>query len=204
MFPQGGITAMAGGASTPPEIVRRPPEPRAFESAAVYGVALPFDCTATAMHHRMLAGSGPMLRRLTASLFMVVAAAGVAGAAVHLALVKSDPANGATLPKAPKAITLWFSQRPNVKLTRLVLTRAPGDTVKTGTPAAVDTAGKQIRVSVDTALAPGTYAVSWRTLARDGHAVAGKLTFTMSRNMVQSGSSSTAPAPTLGTRLVAR
>jgi methionine-rich copper-binding protein CopC len=111
----------------------------------------------------------------------------------HLALVRSEPANAAVVGKSPKAITLWFSQRPNVKLTRLVLTHAKRDTIKTQTPVAIDSAGKQISVVIDPVLAPGTYAVNWRTLARDGHAVAGRFTFTVAARGVVSGSSSTAP-----------
>ncbi len=122
------------------------------------------------------------------------ATAGGGAAAVHLALVKSEPANTATVSKSPKAITLWFSQRPNVKLTRLVLTHAR-DTMKTGTATAVDSAGKQIRIPVIAALSQGKYDVSWRTLARDGHAVSGKFTFTLdTATAVRSGSSSTTPA----------
>jgi methionine-rich copper-binding protein CopC len=139
--------------------------------------------------------SRPVLRWLVATLLLMVAAAGVSRAAVHLALVKSEPANAAKLDKAPKAITLWFSQRPNVKLTKLVLSHSR-DTMKTGVPVAVDTAGKEIRVAVDAPLSPGKYDVSWRTLARDGHAVSGNFTFTLNKSGVISGSSSTAPAPT--------
>lgn len=149
--------------------------------------------------HRLGTHSPRMSRNLfrtcCAVLLVPLTAAGVTAATVHLALVKSDPADAATVAKSPTAITLWFSQRPNVKLTRLVLTRTPRDTVKTGIPAAVDTAGKQIRASLDSALPPGRYDVSWRTLARDGHAVAGKFAFTVRASGVQSGSSSTAPAP---------
>ena len=85
-----------------------------------------------------------------------------------------------------------------MKLTRVVVLRA-SDTLQTGTAAVVDTAGKQIRVDIATSLSAGKYDVNWRTLARDGHAVSGKFAFTVSKNAVQSGSSSTAPAPSLGT-----
>jgi hypothetical protein len=136
-----------------------------------------------------------LVRAAFIPLLLVAALGGAAGAAVHLALVKSDPANGATVAKPPKSVTLWFSQRPNVKLTRLVLANTSGDTIKTGAPAAADTAGREIRVSIDAALPPGEYAVNWRTLARDGHAVTGRFGFTVRKITVESGSSSTAPAP---------
>ena len=139
--------------------------------------------------------SRKIARALIALLLTLPVTGAVAAASVHLALVKSEPANAATVGKSPKAITLWFSQQPNVKLTRLVLTHE-SDTVNTGAAAAVDSAGKQIRIPVNATLAQGKYAVTWRTLARDGHAVSGKFTFTMdSAAAVHSGSSSTAPSP---------
>ena len=125
----------------------------------------------------------------------ILLGAASAAAAVHLALVKSEPANSAIIGKSPSAITLWFSQQPNAKLTRLILTH-DRDTVNTGAASAVDSAGKQIRIPVNAMLSQGKYSVSWRTLARDGHAVSGKFTFTMdSAAAVHSGSSSTAPSP---------
>lgn len=137
--------------------------------------------------------SRQVLRTLAPTLLLVVSAAAGARAAVHLALVKSEPANAATITKAPKEITLWFSQKPNVKLTKLVLSH-DRDTVQTGAPSAVDTAGKRIRVVVAAPLSAGKYDVNWRTLARDGHAVSGTFSFTLKSGVI-SGSSSTAPAP---------
>jgi hypothetical protein len=96
-----------------------------------------------------------------------------------LALVKSDPANAAKLANAPKAIQLWFSQKPNLKLTRIVLTNAKHDTLKLKSTVLADTSGKRVSAAIAAPLAVGKYDVSWRTLSRDGHAVAGKFSFTI-------------------------
>lgn len=82
-------------------------------------------------------------------------------------------------PALTKESQLWFSQRPNLKLTRVVLTGPKSDTMETGKPKAADTTGKQIRVELESKLRPGKYSVNWRTLSRDGHAVAGKFAFTI-------------------------
>jgi methionine-rich copper-binding protein CopC len=116
----------------------------------------------------------------------------------HLALVKSYPANAAKLAKSPKTIELWFTQKPNLKLTRIVLTRAEHDTLKLTTPVLVDTSGKHVSASLTNELALGKYDVSWRTLSRDGHAVGGKFSFTIDSSATKStvvGSSSTARKP---------
>ncbi|MEW5917481.1 MAG: copper resistance CopC family protein [Gemmatimonadota bacterium] len=113
---------------------------------------------------------------VAAALLLGTLATGLLAAERHLALVKSDPANSSTLVQAPKAITLWFSQTPNLKLTRIVLTHG-ADTIKTGAVMAADTSGKTVRATIDTMLASGKYQIMWRTLSRDGHAVAGKIAF---------------------------
>ena len=110
---------------------------------------------------------------------LTLAATAVSAAGRHLALVKSEPANSATLIRAPKAITLWFNQKPNLKLTRLVLIQGTRDTVKMGRVASADSTGKSVRVPITGVLRSGKYQVSWRTLSRDGHAVAGKFSFTV-------------------------
>lgn len=51
--------------------------------------------------------------------------------------------------------------------------------METEKPKAADTTGKRIRVELDSKLGPGKYSVNWRTLSRDGHAVAGKFAFTI-------------------------
>lgn len=116
----------------------------------------------------------------------------------HLALVKSDPANAAKLTKSPKAIELWFSQKPNLKLTRIILTSARHDTLKLRNPVIADTSGKRVSAALLATLPAGTYDVNWRTLSRDGHAVAGRFSFTVdstSSRSIGSGSSSTARKP---------
>lgn len=114
---------------------------------------------------------------LLLALFVVAAARSLPAGERHLALVKSAPANAATLAKSPKVLQLWFSQRPNLKLTRVVLTGPKRDTLKTSAPTVADSTGTHILVALDAALSAGKYEVTWRTLSRDGHAVAGKFTF---------------------------
>ncbi|MGH7693717.1 MAG: copper resistance CopC family protein [Gemmatimonadaceae bacterium] len=114
-----------------------------------------------------------------APLLMTIAGSRAHAGSRHLALVKSDPANAAKLANAPKAIELWFSQKPNLKLTRIVLTNAKHDTLKLKSTVLADTSGKRVRAAITAPLALGKYDVSWRTLSRDGHAVAGKFSFTI-------------------------
>ncbi len=120
-----------------------------------------------------------------APLVMTVAGSRAHAGGRHLALVKSSPANAATLGKSPTAIELWFSQKPNLKLTRVVLTNAKRDTLKLQSPVFADTSRKRVRSVIPKALATGTYNVSWRTISRDGHAVGGKFSFTIDSATVE-------------------
>lgn len=96
----------------------------------------------------------------------------------HLRLERSDPADGSTV-APPAAIQLWFSQRTELKVTRVVLRTAQGDTIRTGAAERAATAGAPVRVPVLTPLADGRYAADWRTMAADGHVVRGTIAFTV-------------------------
>ena len=139
------------------------------------------------IRHLALAAIAPLL--------MTVAGSRAHAGGRHLALVKSNPANAATLAKSPKAIDLWFSQKPNLKLTRILLTNSKRDTLKLQNAVLVDTSGKHVSFAIPAALAMGKYDASWRTISRDGHAVAGKFSFTIDSSTVKTASSSTARKP---------
>ena len=95
-------------------------------------------------------------------------------ASAHLALRRSHPDSGARLDRAPTAITLWFTQRPQLGFSRLTLV-GPGGEIALGTLAA-DT-GNAIRAAIASPLAPGSYTVSWQTASADGHPIRGTFRF---------------------------
>ena len=139
------------------------------------------------LRHLALAAIAPLL--------MTVAGSRAHAGGRHLALVKSNPANAATLAKSPKAIELWFSQKPNLKLTRILLINSKRDTLKLQNAALADTSGKHVSFAIPATLALGKYDANWRTISRDGHAVAGKFSFTIDSTTVKTASSSTARKP---------
>lgn len=95
----------------------------------------------------------------------------------HLRLVKSEPADHDTLSAAPSAIRLWFSQRAELRTTRVTVHSAAGDTVALG--ALTRGAGTDAPVVAPIVRAPadGAYTVEWRTMAGDGHIVRGSFGF---------------------------
>ncbi|HVG43666.1 MAG TPA: copper resistance protein CopC [Longimicrobium sp.] len=116
---------------------------------------------------------------LAAVLCAVLAAPASARAAFHLRLVSSNPAADATLSAPPAALRLTFSEAPELAVTTVRL-RGAGDRAVA--------LGRLVRARGDRAtvvatprapLAHGRYAVTWRTMSKDGHAMNGTFHFTV-------------------------
>jgi methionine-rich copper-binding protein CopC len=96
--------------------------------------------------------------------------------AMHLRLVKSAPAKGEIVTQLPTDIKLWFSQKPDVGLTSVKLLREDSTSIPVGKVARTDDS-LAVKAPLETALVPGTYTVSWRSVSKDGHAVRGSYNF---------------------------
>lgn len=104
-----------------------------------------------------------------------------AAAAFHLRLVRSTPAEDAALPPGPCHIELWFTEAPELRVTSLHLTGANGRQVQLTPLVARHERGQNPSVAASTRgrLAPGHYALAWRTMAHDGHVMRGTINFTV-------------------------
>ena len=125
-----------------------------------------------------------MLRTLRGIRFAALALAAVgtlsaaaAPARFHTKLVKSAPAANDTLATAPTAISLWFNEAVDLKVTTVKVAGASG-TVKTGALTR-DAKLKDAPVvaAISSALAAGKYTVSWSVAGDDGHPVKGTFDF---------------------------
>jgi hypothetical protein len=92
----------------------------------------------------------------------------------HTELSQSVPADQAVLDTAPKEVMLHFSEA--VRLTSLSLTKQGESAADLG-PLPVGTS-RHFAVPAGE-LAAGAYAVEWRALAGDGHALRGEFSFTV-------------------------
>ncbi len=102
-----------------------------------------------------------------------------AWSALHLRLLRSEPAADTTLATPPAAVRLWFSQRVEAKTTSVRVT-GPGEAALDLAPVLVDTAAKgPVVAAIRGTVTPGRYAVAWRTMARDGHVIKGDFAFTV-------------------------
>jgi copper transport protein len=119
------------------------------------------------------------LRRLVGVVLLAglwLLASGTAAPA-HAVLRSSDPADGASLDRAPRQVTLTFTERPEPRLSTVQVLDADGRPVQAGKAASVAGQPFQLRVPLG-ALPDGTYTVAWRTVSRDdGHVSGGSFAF---------------------------
>jgi copper transport protein len=95
----------------------------------------------------------------------------------HAVLRSSDPADGASLDRAPRQVTLTFTERPEPRLSTVQVLDADGRPVQAGKAGPVPGQPFQLQVPLG-ALPDGTYTVAWRTVSRDdGHVSGGSFAF---------------------------
>jgi copper transport protein len=98
-------------------------------------------------------------------------------AGAHAALRGSDPAAGSSTGRAPRELTLRFSEAPDPALSVVHVLDTAGREVARGPAAPVAGSPLELRVALG-ALGSGTYTVAWRVLSRvDGHASQGSFAF---------------------------
>ncbi|HZD74413.1 MAG TPA: copper resistance protein CopC [Actinomycetota bacterium] len=116
----------------------------------------------------------PLVAALLAGLALLLAAP---AASAHALLRGSDPAGGASLPRAPEKVTLNFTEPPDLTLSSVHVLDSGGKAVESGKARAVP--GKPLSVEVPLGRAPnGAYTVSWRTVSKaDGHLTSGSFAF---------------------------
>jgi copper resistance protein C len=99
-----------------------------------------------------------------------------AAANAHAYLSRANPPVGGTVHAAPRAVTLWFSQKLEPSFSSAQVTDSAGARVDQG----ARVSGMQIHVSVR-ALPPGSYRVHWKVLSVDTHTTEGSFSFRVGR-----------------------
>lgn len=118
-----------------------------------------------------------MRNRLALLLVAVFVWLAAPSAFFHFELLRSVPANKATLTTAPPRLQLWFSQVPAAGVSHLTLTADQKD-VAIGKTVIV-AKDKSMYVDPVAPLAPGRYIIHWRGAGDDGHVQSGEIAFTV-------------------------
>jgi methionine-rich copper-binding protein CopC len=100
-----------------------------------------------------------------------------AEARFHLHLRGSTPADGATISSAPANIQLFFSEKPEIKVTTVNLVDGGNANVALSAPRLASGADTAVVVDVKAPLAAGAYTVKWSAMASDGHVQRGSFGF---------------------------
>jgi copper resistance protein C len=93
----------------------------------------------------------------------------------HALLDHASPLVGSTVPAAPRAVSLWFTQKLEAAFSTIEVRNAAGTRVDAG-KARVSGDGTMLTVGLK-ALSPGTYQVHWRVLSVDTHKTEGNFSF---------------------------
>jgi methionine-rich copper-binding protein CopC len=118
--------------------------------------------------------------------------AGPAPAQAHARLLRTSPANGASLTSAPDEVTLTFDEAA-LQVGLIVRVSGPAGVVSSGRPRIADATVHQ---SLSSDLTPGRYRVDWRATSDDGHPVSDTFAFTIAGAQPSPTPTATAPSPT--------
>ncbi|HEU4565129.1 MAG TPA: copper resistance protein CopC [Gemmatimonadaceae bacterium] len=124
-----------------------------------------------------LAGRRARTRALLAAVLCALASLLPRAAHAHTKLLRSEPAKGARLDVAPRALRLAFNERVELAVSRLVLTGPGGEQVALSPLRSPGDSATVIVADIAGPLEAGHYSVAWQVAGRDGHPVRGTLDF---------------------------
>ncbi|WP_409483476.1 copper resistance protein CopC [Arsenicicoccus dermatophilus] len=113
-------------------------------------------------------------------------------ASAHSALVGSDPADGATLAAAPRAVSLTFNETVKGQYSKILVTGPDGAQL----PVTTSSAGPTVTASLPAGLGGGAYRVVYSVVSADTHRISGQITFTVKGAPAASTVSATTPSAT--------
>jgi copper resistance protein C len=118
------------------------------------------------------------MRRYVILLVTPLLAVHAAVAHAHALLDHASPLVGSTVSSAPKALTLWFTQKLEPAFGRVEVRDATGARVDSGKPVVDRGDPAVMRVGLKP-LKSGTYQVHWRVLSVDTHTTEGTFSFSV-------------------------
>lgn len=96
----------------------------------------------------------------------------------HILLEKTEPADGETLTRPPRALRVWFNRPPDVEASQLTLVGPAGELELEG----LHTMGENdLMVRIVGRVPDGEYTATWKAAGDDGHVREGEWKFTVER-----------------------
>ncbi|PVZ82777.1 hypothetical protein C9426_28555 [Serratia sp. S1B] len=97
----------------------------------------------------------------------------------HAHLKTVIPAKDATVSPAPQVLMLNFSEGIELNFSKVKVSGADNQAVKTGKLVLAPDNNKQLQVPIETQLMAGKYHVDWHIVSVDGHKTKGQYSFTV-------------------------
>jgi methionine-rich copper-binding protein CopC len=94
----------------------------------------------------------------------------------HITMEKSEPADGSTVASVSE-IRLFFTGAPLMRGASVRVVTTGRQLMRSSPPAPDAEDPKQLFVTIDPPLPPGSYVVQWRCIADDGHVMRGDFRF---------------------------
>jgi copper resistance protein C len=102
--------------------------------------------------------------------------ASASAALAHAFLDHASPAVGSSVPAAPAAVAIWYTQDLEPAFSAVIVTNAAGQRVDLGNAHVAPGGPNQLQVGLKP-LPPGTYTVTWHVVSVDTHPTQGTFTF---------------------------
>ncbi|MFH8494215.1 copper resistance CopC/CopD family protein [Streptomyces coeruleorubidus] len=116
-----------------------------------------------------------------------------APASAHAALRGTDPDDGSVVQRAPRHLTLTFTESVGLLDDSFRVFGPDQRRVHTGEARHADGRSDTARVGLPGKLAQGTYTVAWRVVSADSHPVSGAFTFSVGKRSATSAQIDTGP-----------
>lgn len=133
---------------------------------------------------------------------LVLLLAGAAPASAHAALRGTDPDDGSVVQRAPRHVTLTFTESVGLLDDSFRVFGPDQRRVHTGEATHADGRSDTARVGLSGKLAEGTYTVAWRVVSADSHPVSGAFTFSVGKRSATTVQVDTGPAEDPLTRVL--
>ncbi|MGC9500830.1 copper resistance protein CopC [Streptomyces sp. WG7] len=118
---------------------------------------------------------------------------GAEPASAHAALRSTDPGDGTVLQRAPRHVTLTFTESVGLRDDSFRVLDPGGHRVRTGEAGRAGGRSDTARVALTGELGEGTYTVAWRVVSADSHPVSGAFTFSVGKPSTTTASVDTGP-----------
>ncbi|MEG8276151.1 copper resistance CopC/CopD family protein [Streptomyces sp. AHA2] len=119
---------------------------------------------------------------------------GAGPASAHAALSGTDPGDGSVVQRAPRHVTLTFTESVGLLDDSFRVFGPDQRRVRTGEATHAEGRSETARVTLPAGLAQGTYTVAWRVVSADSHPVSGAFSFSVGKRSATTAQVGTGPA----------